>query len=134
MQITCIGKDTTTWDTGSTTVHETGGIDTTYTNAQVIDNAGNGRFMAKQSTTNTGYPDIYADLTNATAATVTQLREAIALQRYKEARALYGDRYVDYLRYLGATPSDARLQRPEYLGGGKQAMQVSEIIQSAPRS
>ena len=75
---------------------------------------------------------VYVDLANASAATVTQLREAIALQRYKEARALYGDRYVDYLRYLGATPSDARLQRPEYLGGGKQAMQISEIIQTAP--
>lgn len=80
----------------------------------------------------TGDHNLYADLTNATAATVTQLREAIALQRYKEARALYGDRYVDYLRYLGATPSDARLQRPEYLGGGKQAMNISEIIQTAP--
>lgn len=77
-------------------------------------------------------PNIYADLSNAQAPTINQLREALALQKYKEARALYGDRYVDYLRYIGATPSDARLQRPEYLGGGKQTMQISEIIQSAP--
>jgi hypothetical protein len=79
-----------------------------------------------------GDHNLYADLSNATSATINQLREAIALQKYKEARALYGDRYVDYLRYLGASPSDARLQRPEYLGGGKQTMQISEIIQSAP--
>jgi hypothetical protein len=75
---------------------------------------------------------LYADLSSATAATINQLREAIALQKYKEARAIYGDRYVDYLRYLGASPSDARLQRPEYLGGGSQTLQVSEIIQTAP--
>lgn len=70
-----------------------------------------------------------ADLSAASSATVNDLRLAMALQRYKEARARYGSRYTEYLRYLGVNPKDARLDRPEYLGGGKQTLQFSEIIQ-----
>lgn len=79
------------------------------------------------------YPsNLYADLTNATAASVNTIREAFALQRYKEARARYGSRYTEYLAYLGVKSSDARLQRPEYIGGGKQTIQFSEVLQQAP--
>lgn len=72
-----------------------------------------------------------ADLSGVTAATVNELRLALALQRYEEARARYGSRYTEYLRYLGVRSSDARLQRPEYLGGGKQTIQFSEVLQTA---
>jgi len=75
---------------------------------------------------------LFADLASATAVGVNSLREAFALQRYAEARARYGSRYTEYLRYLGVRSSDARLQRPEYLGGGKQTVQFSEVIQSSP--
>lgn len=63
---------------------------------------------------------------------INQLREAFALQRFEEHRALYGSRYTEYLRFLGIKASDARLQRPEYLGGGKQTIQFSEVLQTAP--
>lgn len=63
---------------------------------------------------------------------INQLREAFALQRFEEHRALYGSRYVEYLRYLGVRSSDARLQRPEYLGGTRQTIQFSEVLQTAP--
>lgn len=63
---------------------------------------------------------------------INQLREAFALQRFEEHRALYGSRYVEYLRYLGVKSSDARLQRPEYLGGSRQTIQFSEVLQTAP--
>lgn len=62
---------------------------------------------------------------------ISQLREAFALQRFEEHRALYGSRYTEYLRYLGIRASDARLQRPEYLGGGRQTIQFSEVLQTA---
>lgn len=62
---------------------------------------------------------------------VTDLRESFALQRFQEARARFGSDYVEYLRYLGVRSSDARLQRPEYLGGGKQTIQFSEVLQTA---
>lgn len=78
----------------------------------------------------TDVPNIYADLTDATAVSINELREAFALQRFAEARARYGSRYTEYLRYLGVRSSDARLQRPEYLGGGKQTIQFSEVLQT----
>lgn len=62
---------------------------------------------------------------------VDDLRNAFALQRYAEARARYGSRYTEYLRYLGVSPADSRLQRPEYLGGGKQTIAFSEVLQTA---
>lgn len=77
------------------------------------------------------YPsNLYADLTTASAVNVTDVRLAFALQRYQEARARYGSEYVDYLRYLGIKPSDSRLQRPEYLCGGKQTISFSEVLQT----
>jgi len=76
-------------------------------------------------------PQIFADLSNASAVTVNVLREALALQRYEEARARYGSRYTEYLQYLGVKSSDARLQRPEYLGGGQNTIQLSEVLQTA---
>lgn len=74
---------------------------------------------------------IAADLTGASAITVNALREALALQRFEEARARFGSRYVEYLRYLGVRSSDARLQRPEFLGGGRYPVQFSEVLQTA---
>ena len=62
---------------------------------------------------------------------IQDLRLSLALQRYEEARAKYGSRYIEYLRYLGIRSSDARLQLPEYLGGGKQLIQISEVLNTA---
>jgi hypothetical protein len=75
---------------------------------------------------------LFADLSGVSAANINDLRLAFALQRYEEARARYGSRYTEYLRYLGVRSSDARLQRPEYLGGGKQTIQFSEVLQTGP--
>lgn len=72
-----------------------------------------------------------ADLSSASAVSVNVLREALALQRYEEARARYGSRYTEYLQYLGVRSSDGRLQRPEYLGGGTNTVQFSEVLQTA---
>lgn len=49
---------------------------------------------------------------------------------FAEARARYGSRYTEYLRYLGIRPRDSRLQRPEYLGGGKVRVSTSEVLQT----
>lgn len=65
------------------------------------------------------------------SADVRAVRLAFAMQRYNEARAQYGSRYTEYLRYLGVRSSDARLQRPEYLGGGKAVVSFSEVLQTA---
>lgn len=88
----------------------------------------------QQDPDNTSYPLVYADLASASGVNINELRRAFALQRYAEARARYGSRYTEYLRYLGVRSSDARLQRPEYLGGGKQTIAFSEILQTTPQA
>lgn len=75
-------------------------------------------------------PSLAADLSLATSSTVNDVRLAFALQRYQEARAQFGSRYTEYLRYLGVRSSDARLQRPEYLGGGRGTINFSEVLKT----
>lgn len=65
------------------------------------------------------------------AVTVEAIRIAQAQQRMREARNRFGSRYVDLLRFYGITPSDARMSRPEYLGGGKQTISFSEVLSTA---
>lgn len=67
---------------------------------------------------------------NEVGIDLADLREGMALQRYAEARARYGSRYTEYLAYCGVKAADARLQRPEYLGGGRQLVQMSEVLQT----
>jgi len=90
-----------------------------------------GLMVKGSAATTAGIPQIFADLTQAGAVDINDFRRAFALQRYQEARARYGSRYTEYLRYLGVTPSDARLQRPEYLGGGSSRVNFSEVLQTA---
>jgi len=73
-------------------------------------------------------PKLIADLANSTGVTINDLRLALSIQRYQEARAKYGSRYVEYLRYLGVRSSDGRQNLPEYLGGGRQTISFSEVL------
>lgn len=63
---------------------------------------------------------------------IADWREAMAMQRFEETRSLWGARYNEFLMDMGIRPSDARLQLPEYLGGGRQTIQFSEVLQTAP--
>lgn len=78
-----------------------------------------------------GATNLEADLSQASAVNVNEVRRAFALQRFQEARARYGSRYTEYLRFLGVSPRDSRLDRPEYLGGGKVRVSISEVVQTA---
>lgn len=62
-------------------------------------------------------------------ATITDLRRAEAVQKWLEKASMGGYRYVEQLLvYWGETADDARLQRAEYLGGGKQEVVISEVV------
>lgn len=78
------------------------------------------------------YPDnLVADLTTATAATINSLRQAFQIQKVLERDARGGTRYTEMIKaHFGVTSPDARLQRPEYLGGYSQALQVNQINQT----
>lgn len=72
-----------------------------------------------------------ADLSSATAITINTLRMANQLQVWLEKSARAGSRYIEQIEVLfGVRSSDARLQRPEYLGGGKQPVVISEVLNS----
>ena len=75
---------------------------------------------------------LYADLADATAATINQLREAFQIQRLYERDARGGTRYTEILQsHFGVTSPDARLQRPEYLGGGKTGLDMQPVPQTS---
>lgn len=75
---------------------------------------------------------LYADLASATAATVNDLREAFAIQRLLERSQRGGTRYTEILQsFWGVTNGDARLQRPEYLGGGSSMVNVQPVPQTS---
>ena len=73
-----------------------------------------------------------ADLSNATASTINELRTAFQIQKWLERNARSGTRYIEHiLSHFGVRSSDSRLQRPEYLGGGKSPIVVSEVLQTS---
>lgn len=84
-------------------------------------------------TTNNVYPtNLYADLTNATAATIATLRTAITLQQYLEKDARGGTRYTEFVyNHFGVRSPDARLQRPEFIGGGHANILTTAIPQTS---
>ncbi len=76
--------------------------------------------------------NLYADLTEANATTISQLRQAFAIQRLYELDARGGTRYIELLKaHFGVQSSDARLQRPEYLGGKRIPINITQVIQQS---
>lgn len=72
--------------------------------------------------------ELFAD----SPATINDLRKSVRLQEWLERNARGGARYIEQLlSHFGKAPKDARLQRPEYLGGGKQNVVISEVLNTA---
>jgi len=110
--------------------------------ANTIRNAGVNTAFAKTGASSTStlyygldssnYPNIYADLTAATASTINQLRQSFQIQKLLERDARGGTRYTEIIRsHFGVISPDARLQRPEYLGGGSTPIQINPIAQTS---
>ena len=75
---------------------------------------------------------LYADLSTATAATINQLRQSFQIQKLLERDARGGTRYTEIVRsHFGVISPDARLQRPEYLGGGSAPISINPIAQTS---
>lgn len=92
-------------------------------------------FSASKSTVNalsTDVSGVYADLTTATAYTINSLRQAFQVQRLYERDARGGTRYTEILRaHFGVVSPDARLQRPEYLGGSSSPININPVQQTS---
>lgn len=79
--------------------------------------------------------NLYADLSGVSAATINQLRMAFQMQRLLELQARSGSRYTEIIRAsFGVVSPDARLQRPEYLGGSKVKIQMQQVAQTSATS
>lgn len=77
-------------------------------------------------------PMIYADLASASGITINALRLAVQTQRLLERDARSGTRYTELLKsHFGVQPEDVRLQRPEYIGGGRIDIKTSAIAQTS---
>jgi len=77
-------------------------------------------------------PHLQADLTEASAATINQLRQAFQVQKLYERDARGGTRYTEIVRsHFGVVSPDQRLQRPEYLGGGQSPVNIHQVTQTS---
>lgn len=76
---------------------------------------------------------LFTDLTQATAATINSLRQAFQIQKIFERDARGGTRYTELIKsHFGVTSPDARLQRPEYLGGSSEPINIKPVVQTSP--
>lgn len=75
---------------------------------------------------------MYADLGGVTAATINELRNAVAVQQYYEALARGGSRYREQVQAMwDVVISDKTVQIPEYLGGGRYHVNINQIVQTS---
>ena len=129
-----LGKQSQTYLAGGTPVYETGGTTSVaYANSAGLGSSGaDDNWLAREDPNNPGFPGIYADLTEASAATINQLRQAFQIQKLLERDARGGTRYTEIVRaHFNVVSPDARLQRPEYLGGGQGMLNVHQLAQTS---
>lgn len=134
--VTGIGKTNNSFPSSNTAAYETDGTASrNYVSASgTMDGVlvSTHTLVAEEDTNNSGYPNIRADLTSVTAATINDLREAFALQRMAERDARGGTRYQELIKsHFNVTGGDARLQRPEYLGGNTTPVIINQVPQTS---
>jgi len=128
-----IGGEGQTYNAGPVNVYETDGTGS-VSYADYIDsaNAAGTSIYMEEDPNNAGFPNIRADLTNATASTINDIRNAFQVQKLLERDARGGTRYTEIIRsHFGVTSPDSRLQRPEYLGGGSQHIEINAVPKTA---
>ena len=99
---------------------------------KMLTDGGAGNILALSNTAGLEQDRLYADLSDATSATINQLRLAFATQKFLEIQARGGSRYIEVIKnHFNVTSPDARLQRPEFLGGGSSPVNISPVAQTS---
>ena len=129
-------KETQNFVDTNLTGYESGGtVLQTYAKATFVRDLGasdNENYIVEEDPDNAGFPNLKADLSQATAVTINQLRLAFATQRYLEQNARGGTRYIELIKsHFHVDSPDQRLQRPEYLGGGQSPVNISPVAQTS---
>lgn len=144
---------------GTTSAEWASAIAGTFTGTQNVDSAAptnylktnTGTYTVQMSATSTGVDKVIpqgtvsiaqaalngnvVDLSGATTFDVSDLRLAFQIQKWMERNARGGARYTEALRaHFDVSPRDDRLQRPEYVGGSKSAVVISEVLQTSETS
>lgn len=129
-----IGGTSAGAQTGPATVRESDLATDSYAFfKQVWDGAADNQVFMKWSAASNGWPEVFADLNQATGVTINTLRTSFLVQDLLERDARGGTRYVELIRsHFGVTNPDFRLQRPEYIGGGQTPLNITPIAQTAP--
>lgn len=108
----------------------TGNQQATYANDWGTENPG---VKIQQDPDNPGYPLIYAELAEATAVTINDLRLAFQIQKFLERDARGGTRYIEKIfSHFGVKSDDARLQRPEFLSTASVRININPVAATAP--
>lgn len=108
---------------------------TTPTSNTIFATGAGGKLYWPDSADSTSALGLTAHLSSVTAVTINQLREAVAVQRFMETDARSGTRYIEIIRgHFGVVSPDARMQRPEYLGGFSQRLNVTSVAQTSASS
>lgn len=129
-------KQSGVWQTGTLGVNETevGNIDYTAWMDSGTNNLTISGLLPGEGGP-AGFPRVFADLTSASAATINQLRQAFAQQKFLERDARGGTRYIEVIKsHFGVTSSDARLNEPEYLGGGSSSIHIQPVANTSDTS
>lgn len=115
----------------NTAVNQQGRVTSiSYKDSYLTDVLGSTAPTGTSGTDTNGY--LFADLKSVTAATINDLRKAVAVQQYYEALARGGSRYREQVKALwDVTISDKTVQIPEYLGGGRYHVNINQIVQTA---
>lgn len=102
-----------------------------YNDGNGIFNIGTDATSPEYGLGNLGQTTLVADLSAAVGATVNQLRQAFAIQKFYERQARSGSRYIEVVKgHFDVTNPDFRVQRPEYLGGKRIPINMNQVIQT----
>jgi len=129
--ITGIGPDAQSYPQVGLSAYETDATGTrVYANA--LNFAANAT-LCEEDPDNLGFPNIRADLSQATAATINSLRTAFQIQKLLERDARGGTRYTEILKaHFNVTSPDFRLQRPEVLSTGTINVNINPLHSTVP--
>lgn len=101
----------------------------------VAANADGTQLSSRVDGQNVGFPvinNLFAVASGGLGATINQLRMAFQIQKLYEKDARGGTRYIEVLKaHFGVTSPDARLQRPEYLGGNRIPININQVLQTS---
>jgi len=131
--ITGLGKFNQVFYFTNKAVYETDQTNPTYGYAaNLAQSTADNEWYVKGTAATGAYPQIYANLSSASGLSINALRLAFQTQKMLERDARGGTRYTELVKsHFGVTSPDARLQRPEFLGGRSTPIQISTVPQTS---